>query len=135
MMEKVTIRIFYYAVREVKESVFDFQFERIDGIYVCGTSSYTNNFDHFAFALFRGAGYVEYELDRMLLHRGTYFLSVSVFTEPDEPFWAEPSDRTTRCTSSQCIPNIANTEWPIFPADGMRATGNRREGDAHSRRD
>ena len=90
--EEVTIRLHYQTDETLKNPVFSFQIERLDGIYVMGTSNADNNIDHRRLGPLRGSGVIEYQIEGLSLHGGTYFLSVQAFPEPDEPFWSDPGD-------------------------------------------
>jgi ABC-type polysaccharide/polyol phosphate transport system ATPase subunit len=92
MGERVTLRLEYESRERLKNPVFSFQVNRLDGIYVMGTSNAGNNIDEFRLGPISGSGSVEYEIESLSLHRGTYFLSVQAFPEPDEPFWSDPGD-------------------------------------------
>jgi energy-coupling factor transporter ATP-binding protein EcfA2 len=90
--EKASLRIHYETAEVLTNAVFSFQIERIDGVYVMGTSNADNNIDCCQLGELSGSGIVEYEMDAMSLHAGTYFLSVQAFAEPDEPYWSDPGD-------------------------------------------
>ena len=88
--ESVTLRIHYHAFQPVPRPIFGVNITRLDGVYVYGGSNY--HIDPVEYPTLEGQGYVEMKIANLLLHNGVYFLSVGVFLQPDEPFWANPAD-------------------------------------------
>lgn len=78
------------AAEDYANSVFACALYRIDGIYLFGT----NNLDvsPAPIAVERGTNTIKLTFGPMNLSRGTYFLSVGVYTHPQPPLWTEPSD-------------------------------------------
>jgi len=88
--ERVTLRLHYYAFQRVENPQFGVNVHRIDGTYIYGGNNDTIH-PH-TFEPIEGPGVVELTFDRLMLHKGRYFLSVGVFLEPDDPFWSYPAD-------------------------------------------
>lgn len=87
--EKATLRIFYYAFDAIDEPIFGINIHRIDGTYVMGSNNWLIN--PMSVGRIEKEGYVDFEVD-LMLHRGSYFWSVMLALEPDEPYWSEPAD-------------------------------------------
>ena len=86
----VTIRMHYFAFDRIEEPIYGINFHRIDGIYIFGTANY--HIEPCKLPPMEGYGYVDYKIDRLYLHKGTYFLSCGVYAEPDIPYWLNPLD-------------------------------------------
>ena len=86
----VTIRIHYYAFERIEEPIVGLNFHRIDGTYIFGTGNVW--IENFPLQPMDGVGYVDYTIERMQLHKGTFFLTVGIFPEPDIPYWQNPCD-------------------------------------------
>jgi ABC-type polysaccharide/polyol phosphate transport system ATPase subunit len=86
----VTIRIHYFAFERIETPVIGINFHRIDGTYIFGTGNVW--IDDFPLKPLEGPGYVDYTIERLQLHKGTFFLTVAVFPEPDIPYWQNPCD-------------------------------------------
>ena len=86
----VTIRIHYYAFERLPEPVVGINFHRIDGTYIFGTGNIW--IDNHPLEPMEGAGYVDYTIGRLFMHKGTFFLTVGIFPEPDIPYWLNPCD-------------------------------------------
>lgn len=86
----ITIRFHYYAFEKIDTPIWGINFHRLDGIYIFGTSNH--HIEPAKLEPFEGLGYVDYKIDRMYLHKGTYFLSVGLYPEPDIPYWKNPLD-------------------------------------------
>lgn len=89
--EPVTLRYHFYAFREVATPIFGLNIHRLDGVYVFGTNNHNIHPETLP-PLRPGQGYVDFHIKELKLHNGTYFLTVNVYTKPDEPFWSEPAD-------------------------------------------
>ena len=86
----VKIRIHYYAFERIENPIIGINFHRIDGIYIFGTGNVWVE-DH-PLQPMEGLGYVDYKIDRLYMHKGTFFLTVAIFPEPDIPYWKNPCD-------------------------------------------
>jgi lipopolysaccharide transport system ATP-binding protein len=86
----VTIRIYYYAFERIEEPIIGINFHRIDGVYIFGTGNVW--IEHYPLEPFAGLGYVDYTIERLWLHKGTFFLTAGIFPEPDIPYWMNPCD-------------------------------------------
>ncbi|HUX07663.1 MAG TPA: ABC transporter ATP-binding protein [Acidobacteriota bacterium] len=86
----VTIRIHYFAFERLENPVIGINFHRIDGTYIFGTGNVW--IEDYPLEPFEGPGYVDYTVDRLQLHKGTFFLTVAIFPEPDIPYWQNPCD-------------------------------------------
>ncbi len=86
----VTIRIHYFAFERIENPVVGINFHRIDGTYIFGTGNVW--IEDYPLEPFEGPGYVDYTVDRLQLHKGTFFLTVALFPEPDIPYWQNPCD-------------------------------------------
>jgi ABC-type polysaccharide/polyol phosphate transport system ATPase subunit len=88
--EKVKLRMTCCAPRPVKSPVFAMMVHSIEGFLLFATANY--EVDPFDFGTIDGERCIEYVLDSLNLNRGSYFLSVGAFLEPDYPFWDKPAD-------------------------------------------
>jgi len=88
--DDMTVRLYYYAFEPIKSPIFGLNIHTIQGVYIYGTRNY--NIHRREIDQIDGAGYVEFTIKDMLLHKGKYFLSVMVFDEPDDPYWQNPCD-------------------------------------------
>lgn len=86
----VTIRMHYFAFDRIEEPIYGINFHRIDGIYIFGTANH--HIEPAKLPPMEGYGYVDYKIDRLYLHKGSYFLSCGVYAEPDIPYWLNPLD-------------------------------------------
>ena len=86
----VTIRIHYFAFERLENPVIGINFHRIDGTYIFGTGNVW--IEDYPLEPFEGPGYVDYTVERLQLHKGTFFLTVAIFPEPDIPYWQNPCD-------------------------------------------
>lgn len=86
----ITIRIYYYAFERIAEPIIGLNFHRLDGVYIFGTGNVW--VENYPLKPMEGLGYVDYTIDRLYLHKGTFFLTVGIFPEPDIPYWMNPCD-------------------------------------------
>ncbi|MBE7559237.1 ABC transporter ATP-binding protein [bacterium] len=89
--EPVCIRLHFHAFQRIEHPIFAVHFHRLDGIYVYAGSNFQIDPTDYP-PIEPGQGYVELQIDRLLLHCGTFFLSAGVFTFVDEPYWTTPAD-------------------------------------------
>ena len=87
--EEATLRIFYYAFEKIENPIFGINIHRIDGTYVMGSNNW--QIKPLAIDKIEREGYIDFEI-KLMLHGGSYFWSVMIALEPDEPYWAEPAD-------------------------------------------
>lgn len=88
--KNITIRMHYFAFDRIEEPIYGINFHRIDGIYIFGTANH--HIEPAKLPPMEGYGYVDYKIDRLYLHKGSYFLSCGVYAEPDIPYWLNPLD-------------------------------------------
>ncbi len=88
--EDMTVRLYYYAFEKIDEPIFGLNIHTIQGVYIYGTNN--DNIHYRKMGPVDGAGYVDFKLSDMILHKGKYFLSCMVFDEPDDPYWQNPLD-------------------------------------------
>jgi hypothetical protein len=88
--DDMTVRLYYYAFERIEEPIFGLNIHTIQGVYIYGTNN--DNIHYCKMGPVEGAGYVDFKLSKMILHKGKYFLSAMVFDEPDDPYWQNPLD-------------------------------------------
>ena len=88
--DDITIRQYYYAFEKIENPIFGLNIHTIQGVYIYGTNNHNihpRKIDHI-----EGAGYIDFKIKNLILHKGKYFISVMVFDEPDDPYWQNPLD-------------------------------------------
>jgi len=81
--EVIRIILDYEAARNYPDAVFGVSIFRIDGIYVTGTNNY--EIDPYPLQVEKGKGTAIVDIGPMNLHNGVFFLTTSVYTEPQAP--------------------------------------------------
>jgi len=90
--ELVRVRVHYETANLVEMPIFSVLVHRDDGLYVSGANTYQGVGAGSGLPPIEGQGCVEVEFESLALARGTYLLSVGVYTAPDPPFWTNPAD-------------------------------------------
>ena len=91
---KILVRMQAQSQADYPRAVFSLALFSRDGVHLFSTNN-----DHVApqpLALRTGLNQIEVELGPLPLHQGSFSLSVSVFREPQEPFWNSPADHHPR---------------------------------------
>ena len=74
--EKLIIRIHYFAKKRIENPVIGIALHRDDGVHLTGPNTKDSKF---IVAFAKGRGYIDYELDKIPLHAGSYLLTVGLF--------------------------------------------------------
>jgi len=96
--EAITLSLHYQTGKPQTNVVFSVTMHRSDGVYVTGTNTLLEGLK---LDLPAGSGVIQVYYPSVSLCRGTYFLSVGVFLEPDPPFWTHPADFHNRAYQFQ----------------------------------
>lgn len=96
--EAITLHLHYQTGKPQSNVVFSVTIHRSDGVYVAGSNTLIAGLK---LDLPAGPGVVRVHYPSVPLCRGTYFLSVGVFLEPDPPFWTHPADFHNRAYQFQ----------------------------------
>lgn len=88
--ECLFLKITIDANEDYSEAVFACAIFRIDGIYIFSTNNYEVSPSRLSVC--KGINTISVAIGPMNLHRGTFFASVGVYTEPQAPFWNDPAD-------------------------------------------
>lgn len=88
--EQVSVRFTAHATIPVETPVFGLLLHAADGSLLFATE--THHVDPCDVGPIEGRRRVEYSVGDLNLNRGTYYLSVATFREPQHPFWSNPAD-------------------------------------------
>ncbi len=88
--EIIRIKLDYNALDDYPNAVFGISIFRIDGIYITGTNNHEINPQ--PLPVEKGEGSVIVDIGPLNLHNGTFFITASVYTEPQSPLWPDPAE-------------------------------------------